>query len=106
MDILKIKGSLYTQKKSSREAVSPLLNKKVILQDEIPVFQFIDNSGADGNSIHKLKIAKEMVFDFDTYLKHKPTDKVLFMPGSLSELINYMDEKELTSYSFILDTDD
>ncbi len=106
MDILKIKGSLYTQKKSSREAVSPLLNKKVVLQDDIPVFQFIDNSGADGNSIHKLKVARELVFDFDTYLKHKPTDKVLFMPGSLSELINYMDEKELTSYSFILDTDD
>ncbi|WP_333653454.1 hypothetical protein [Dissulfurispira sp.] len=106
MDVLKIKGALYTQKRSSREAVSPLLNRKVILQDEIPVFQFMDNSGADGNSIHKIKVAREIVFDFETYLKHKPTGKAVFMPQSLSELISYIDEKEMPDYSLVLDTED
>lgn len=106
MDVLKIKGALYTQKRTSKEAVSPLLNKKVILQDNTPVFKFIDNSGADGNSIHKIKVAREILFDFEVYLKHKPTGKVVFMPQSLSELISYIDEKDLSDYSLVLNTED
>ncbi len=106
MDILKIKGALYTQKKSSKDAVFPFLNKKIILQDEMPVFQFIDNSGVDGNSIHKIKVAKEIVFGFDTFLKHKSTGRILFKPRKLSELVNYIDEPELPNYRFVLDTAD
>lgn len=106
MDILKIKGALYTQKKSNKDAVFPFLNKKIILQDEMPVFQFIDNSGVDGNSINKIKVAKEIVFGFDTLLKHKSTGRILFKPRKLSELVNYIDERELANYRFVLDTVD
>ncbi|HAK89360.1 MAG TPA: hypothetical protein DHV16_09565 [Nitrospiraceae bacterium] len=106
MDIIKIKGALYTQKKSSKDAVFPFLNKRIILQDEMPVFQFIDNSGVDGNSIHKIKVAKEIVFGFDTFLKHKSTGRILFKPRKLSELVNYIDEPELPNYRFVLDTED
>ena len=106
MDILKIKGALYTDKKSSKEAVLPFLNKRIILQDGVPVFQFIDNSGVDGNSIHKIKVAKEIVFGFDTFLKHKTTGRILFKPRKLSEMVNYIDERELPNYRFVLDTSD
>jgi tRNA U34 5-carboxymethylaminomethyl modifying GTPase MnmE/TrmE len=106
MDTLKIKGALYTQRKSSKDAVFPLLNKKIILQDDTPIFQFIDNSGVDGNSIHKIKVAREIIFGFEACLKDRYTDRILLRPETLSELIEYLDEGEIAHYRLVLDTDD
>ncbi len=106
MDTLKIKGALYIQKKSSKEAFFPLLNKKIILQDDTPIFQFIDNSGVDGNSIHKIRVAREILFNFEACLKNRETEKVLLRPKSLSELTGYIDENDIPNYKLVLDTED
>lgn len=106
MDTLKIKGALYIQKKSSKEAFFPLLNKKIILQDDTPIFQFIDNSGVDGNSIHKIRVAREILFNFEACLKNRETEKVLLRPKSLSELTGYIDENDISNYKLVLDTED
>lgn len=106
MDIVKINGASYMQGASAKKDFSALLDKKILLEDDIPVFQFVDNAGLDGNSIHNIRVAREIVFGFTTCLKHKPTGKVLLKPGSFSELIRYLDEKELLNYRFVLETED
>lgn len=106
MDTLKIKGALYIQKMSSKEASFPLLNKKIILQDDTPIFQFIDNSGVDGNSIHKIRVAREILFNFEACLKDRETESILLRPKSLSDLTGYIDENNISNYRLVLDTED
>jgi small GTP-binding protein len=106
MDILKINGAPYIKGTLERENIQNFLEKKIILEDDAPIYQFIDNSGVDGNSIHKIRVAREIVFNCEAHLKHKATDKVLLRPKKLSELINYLDENALKDYRLVLDFED
>ncbi len=105
MEILKINGASYLQSDIVKKEAFNLSGKRVLLEDDIPVFQFIDNAGLDGNSIHKIRAAREILFYFSTYLKHKPTGKVLQKPTRLSELIQHLDEEELHDYRLVLGTE-
>ncbi len=105
MEILKINGAAYLQSDSAKKEAYNLSGKRILLEDDTPVFQFIDNAGLDGNSIHKIRAAREILFYFNTCLKHKPTGKVLQKPTSLSELIQRLDEAELPDYRFVLETE-
>lgn len=106
MDIVKINGASFLQSDSARKEVLALSDRKIILKDDIPVFQFIDSAGFDGNAIHKVRVAKEILFACNTYLKHKPSGKVLLTPESFSGLVRYLDEEKLPDYRFVLDTTD
>lgn len=106
MDIIKINGASYVQSDSAKKDLPSFLDKKIILKDEIPIYQFIDSAGLDGNAIHKVRVAREITFNFNTYLKHKPTGKILLKPDCFSELIQCLEENMLPDYRFVLDTDD
>lgn len=106
MNILKINGTPYIKGTPERENIQNFLDKKIILEDDAPIFQFIDNSGVDGNSIHKIRVAREIIFNYGVYLKHKATDKVLLNPKKFSELVNYLDENSLQDYRLVLDSKD
>ena len=106
MDLIKISGASYLQGVLSPERSSDIAGKRIILTDEVPVYKFIDSAGFDGNSIHKVKVAKELIFGFDTLLKSKPFGEVLLKTKSLSELIEALDETKLSGYRLVLDTTD
>lgn len=83
-----------------------MVDKKILLDGTVPLFQFIDNAGLDGKSIHKIRVARDLSFDCKAYLKDKSTGNVLLRPERFSELVRYLEEDTLERYRFILDTDD
>lgn len=106
MDLIKINGASYLQGGLSLERPSDLANQRIILTDDVPVYRFIDSAGFDGNCIHKVKVARELLFGFQTYLKYKNTSEVLLKPKALSELIEALEETRLADYRFVLNTTD
>ena len=105
MEVVLIEGAPYIRDDAAKSKIPALLDKKILLEDDIPVFQFIDSAGLDGNSIHKIRVAKEVEFGFNAFLKHRKTGKVLFRPRLFSELIKYLDEQDLPDYRLVLDTE-
>lgn len=83
-----------------------IADKKILLDDAVPLFQFIDNAGLDGRSIHKIRVAKDLSFGCSAFLKDKSTGNVLLRPERFMELVRFLDEDKLAQYRFVLDTDD
>ena len=106
MDVVKIDSAFYTPDSSSAQGILSLVDKKILLDGNVPLFQFIDNAGLDGKSIHKIRVARELSFGCSTFLKDKTTGEVLLRPERFSELVRYLDEDKLARCRFILDTDD
>jgi len=106
LDVVKIDSAFYTPGGSSAQGILSLTDKKIILDGTVPLFQFIDNAGLDGKSIHKIRVAKELSFSGRAFLKDKSAGDVLLRPELFSELVRYLDEDKLAQYRFILDTDD
>ena len=106
MDLIKINGASYLQGVLSSERSSDIAGKRIILTDDVPVYRFIDSAGFDGNCIHKVKVARELIFGFDAWLKYKPFGEVLLRSKCLSELIEALDEAKLSNYRLVLDTTD
>ena len=106
MDVVKIDSASYTPDSSSAHGILYLVDKKILLDGTVPLYQFIDNAGLDGRSIHKIRAARELSFDCRTSLKDKSTGAVLLRPALFSELIRYLEEDKLARYRFILDTED
>ena len=106
MDVVKIDSAFYTPDSSSSQGFLSVVDKKILLDGTVPLFQFIDNAGLDGKSIHKIRVARDLSFDCKAYLKDKSTGNVLLRPERFSELVRYLEEDTLERYRFILDTDD
>ncbi len=106
MDVIKIDSAFCTPDSSSAQGILSLIDKKILLDGTVPLFQFIDNAGLDGKSIHKIRVAREISFDCRAFLKDKATGDVLLRPERFSELVRYLEEDKLPRYRFILDTDD
>ena len=106
MDVVKIDSDFYSPDSSSAPGILSIADKKILLDGTLPLFQFIDNAGLDGKSIHKIRVAKELSFGCSAFVKNKSTGDVLLRPQRLSELVRFLDEDKLTQYRFVLDTDD
>ena len=106
MDVVKIDSAFYTPDSSSAQDILSVVDKKILLDGTVPLFQFIDNAGLDGKSIHKIRVARELSFGCKAFLKDKSTGDVLLKPERFSELVSYLDKDKLAEYRFILDTDD
>jgi GTPase SAR1 family protein len=106
MDIRIIDDPSWTYNAASPEGETGSGPGIIILKHDMPVFRFLDSSGFDGNTIHKVRVAREMIFGFRTLLKYKPTGEILLKPESFSELILFMDERGIEDYRFVLDTED
>ncbi len=106
MDVVKIDSASYTPDSFSAQGILSLVDKKILVHGPVPLFQFIDNAGLDGKSIHKIRVARELSFGCKAFIKDKSTGDVLLRPEYLSELVRYVDEDKLAQYRFILETDD
>jgi len=106
LDVVKIDSAFYTPDSSSAQDILSVVDKKILLDGTVPLFQFIDNAGLDGKSIHKIRVARELSFGCTAFLKDKSTGNVLLRPERFSELVRFLDEEKLAQYRFILDSDD
>jgi tRNA U34 5-carboxymethylaminomethyl modifying GTPase MnmE/TrmE len=106
LDVIKIDSAFYSRDSSSTQGLLFLIDKKILLDGSVPLYQFIDNAGLDGKSIHKIRAAREFSFGCRAFVKDKLTGDVLVRPESFSELVRYLEEDKLERYRFILDTDD
>ena len=106
MDLIKINGASYLQGGSSPERPADLATQRIILTDDVPVYRFIDSAGFDGNCIQKVRVARELLFDFDAWLKLKPAGEVLLKSKCLSGLLEVLEETRLPDYRLVLDTTD
>lgn len=106
MDVVKINSAFFTHDNPPAQSLLYPIDKKIILDGNIPLYQFIDSARLDGKSLHKIRAAGELSFECRTFLKDKTTGDVLLNPGLFSELVSYLDADRLAQYRFVLDTDD
>ncbi|AGB41047.1 dynamin family protein [Halobacteroides halobius DSM 5150] len=111
MKVERIKGKEYIEDSS---IIKDTLDKKrrskeeyvFILQDDMPIFEFIEQLDLSGYYMYILKVAKEIEFDFKVSLKTDEEQVLKEDVETLSEVIEEVDEDNLEQYKLVLYTED
>ncbi|MHC1721436.1 MAG: dynamin family protein [Clostridiaceae bacterium] len=84
------------------------MNVIFILNEDIPLFEFIENLTLDGNLLYNLRIANEVDFiKIPMALEDKFNDEQIGSKiSSLSEMLEHINENDFKNYRAVFDTDD
>jgi len=104
MEVIKLTGDENAH--TIREHIKNKKNIYFILESSKRIFEYIDKLNLEGQFLLKLKIAKEIYFDFNSTIKNKNNGTILKSHlNNLSETIQFLNENEIDEYILILDTD-
>ncbi len=107
MKVIKVHGSLDTAE-IKRNLENPCCNSIFILDNQQPLYEFIENLELDDNLLYNLRIAKDIDFrSVQVQLRDKITDECLLDNiTSLSNFIENLDEDKIKNGRIVIDTTD
>lgn len=108
MKVIKVNGSKEDTAVIKRSLEQVCCNSIIILDNQQPLYEFIENLQLDDNVLYNLRIAKDIDFrSVSVQLRDKITDNCLLdNVTSLSNLIENLDEDKIKNGRIIIDTED
>lgn len=108
MKVIKVNGSKEDTAVIKRNLENPYCNSIFILDNQKPLYEFIENLELDDNVLYNMRIAKDIdLSSVSVQLRDKITDNCLLDNiTSLSNLIENLDEDKIKNGRIIIDTED